>query len=98
MTTHGCSFTAQHLSCRDTHPEASFPLQDSESPKEAKTFNPEATLSLEGTVNLEDILYLGASGDFEERERETEQLEQREVELEAGGWGGIDLPCHLRPW
>ena len=51
---------------REPHTEASFPLQESESPKEAKTFNPEATLSLEGTVNLEDILYLGASGDFEE--------------------------------
>lgn len=51
---------------REPHTEESFPLQESESPKEAKTFNPEATLSLEGTVNLEDILYLGASGDFEE--------------------------------
>lgn len=63
---------------RDTHTEASFPLQDSESPKEAKTFNPEATLSLEGTVNLEDILYLGASGDFEESlyEEEFEKPEQ----------------------
>ncbi|EDL80532.1 syncoilin (predicted) [Rattus norvegicus] len=63
---------------RDTHTEASFPLQDSESPKEAKTFNPEATLSLEGSVNLEDILYLGASGDFEESlyEEEFEKPEQ----------------------
>ncbi|XP_031234628.1 syncoilin isoform X5 [Mastomys coucha] len=63
---------------RETHTEASFPLQDSESPKEAKTFNPEATLSLEGTVNLEDILYLGASGDFEESlyEEESEKPEQ----------------------
>ncbi|CAO2589159.1 Sync [Lemmus lemmus] len=30
------------------------------------TLSPEATLSLEGTVNLEDILYLGDSVDFEE--------------------------------
>lgn len=69
---------AGHLSFRETHTEASFPLQDSESPKEAKTFNPEATLSLEGTVNLEDILYLGASGDFEESlyEEESEKPEQ----------------------
>ncbi|XP_036035846.1 syncoilin isoform X3 [Onychomys torridus] len=51
---------------RETGTEASFPLQDSESPKEAMTFSPEATLSLEGTVNLEDILYLGDSVDFEE--------------------------------
>ncbi|OBS75320.1 hypothetical protein A6R68_14117 [Neotoma lepida] len=51
---------------RETGTEASFPLQDSESPKEAMTFSPEATLSLEGTVNLEDILFLGDSGDFEE--------------------------------
>uniref|UniRef100_A0A8C6MP66 Syncoilin n=1 Tax=Mus spicilegus TaxID=10103 RepID=A0A8C6MP66_MUSSI len=63
---------------REPHTEASFPLQESESPKEAKTFNPEATLSLEGTVNLEDILYLGASGDFEESfyEEEYEKPEQ----------------------
>ncbi|XP_052033413.1 syncoilin isoform X2 [Apodemus sylvaticus] len=63
---------------RETHTEASFPLQDSESPKEAKTFNPEATLSLEGTVNLEDILYLGGPGDFEESlyEEESEKPEQ----------------------
>ncbi|GAB1288961.1 Syncoilin [Apodemus speciosus] len=62
----------------ETHAEASFPLQDSESPKEAKTFNPEATLSLEGTVNLEDILYLGTPGDFEESlyEEESEEPEQ----------------------
>ncbi|KAL6053981.1 hypothetical protein STEG23_025793, partial [Scotinomys teguina] len=51
---------------RDTDTEASFPLQDSGSPKEATTLSPEATLSLEGTVNLEDILYLGDSVDFEE--------------------------------
>ncbi|XP_006995776.3 syncoilin [Peromyscus maniculatus bairdii] len=51
---------------REPGTEASFPRQDSESPKEAMTFSPEATLSLEGTVNLEDILYLGDSVDFEE--------------------------------
>ncbi|XP_027255177.1 syncoilin isoform X3 [Cricetulus griseus] len=51
---------------RETGTEASCSLQDSESRKETMTFSPEATLSLEGTVNLDDILFLGDSGDFEE--------------------------------
>ncbi|KAL1776214.1 syncoilin isoform X1 [Sigmodon hispidus] len=51
---------------RETGTEASFPLQDSKSPNEAMTLSPETTLSLEGSVNLEDILFLGDSGDFEE--------------------------------
>ncbi|XP_045154830.1 syncoilin [Echinops telfairi] len=44
------------------------PLQgeNSSHPKEAEPLNPELTLSLEGTLNLEDILYLGDTGDFEE--------------------------------
>ncbi|XP_051044844.1 syncoilin isoform X2 [Phodopus roborovskii] len=50
---------------RETGTEAGLSLQDSESPKETMTLSPEATLSLEGTVNLDDILYLGDSGDFE---------------------------------
>ncbi|XP_057639679.1 syncoilin isoform X4 [Chionomys nivalis] len=50
---------------RETGTEASS-LQDAKAPKEAMTLSPEATLSLEGTVNLEDILYLGDSVDFEE--------------------------------
>lgn len=78
MVGHRLLSHGRHLFCREPHTEASFPLQESESPKEAKTFNPEATLSLEGTVNLEDILYLGASGDFEESfyEEESEKPEQ----------------------
>ncbi|XP_051027604.1 syncoilin isoform X2 [Acomys russatus] len=63
---------------RETHTEASFSLQDSECPKEAKTLNPEATLSLEGTVSLEDILYLGDSGDFEESLYEVESEKPEE--------------------
>lgn len=74
----GYPFILHPLSCRGTHTEASFPLQDSKSPKEAKALNPGATLSLEGTVDLEDILYLGDSGDLEESlyEEESEKPEE----------------------
>ncbi|XP_008827416.1 syncoilin isoform X2 [Nannospalax galili] len=51
---------------RETRAEASSLKENAESQKEAKTLNPESTLSLEGTVNLDDILYLGDSVDFEE--------------------------------
>ncbi|XP_075409794.1 syncoilin isoform X2 [Tenrec ecaudatus] len=53
---------------RETKAEAMSPLQgeNSSRPKEAETLNPELTLSLEGTLNLEDILYLGDPGVFEE--------------------------------
>ncbi|XP_055466818.1 syncoilin isoform X1 [Psammomys obesus] len=66
------------LAAREPHTEASSPLQDSKSPKEAKALNPGATLSLEGTVDLEDILYLGDSGDLEEGlyEEESERPEE----------------------
>uniref|UniRef100_A0A452TS36 Syncoilin, intermediate filament protein n=1 Tax=Ursus maritimus TaxID=29073 RepID=A0A452TS36_URSMA len=64
----GCPLTLSHFSCRETKAEASSPLEEenSESPHEAGTLDPEVTLSLKGTLNLEDILYLGDPGDFDE--------------------------------
>ncbi|KAM4873122.1 syncoilin [Thomomys bottae] len=49
---------------RETRAEVSSLQENSGSLGEATTLNPEALLSLEGTVSLEDILYLG--GDFED--------------------------------
>uniref|UniRef100_H0XY52 Syncoilin, intermediate filament protein n=1 Tax=Otolemur garnettii TaxID=30611 RepID=H0XY52_OTOGA len=53
---------------RETRTEANSPLQgNSESPKETETLNPEVILSLEGTLNLEDIFYhLEDTGDLDE--------------------------------
>ncbi|XP_006862428.1 PREDICTED: syncoilin [Chrysochloris asiatica] len=53
---------------RETKSEAKSPLQEENavSLNEAETLDPEATLCLEGKVNLEDILYLGDPGDFDE--------------------------------
>ncbi|XP_061040519.1 syncoilin [Eubalaena glacialis] len=51
---------------RNTRAEAtSLQEENSESPYEVGTWNPEVTLSLEGILNLEDILYLGDTGDFD---------------------------------
>ncbi|XP_057560057.1 syncoilin isoform X2 [Hippopotamus amphibius kiboko] len=52
---------------RETRAEAtSLQEENSESPYEVGTWNPEVTLSLEGTLTLEDILYLGDAGDLDE--------------------------------
>nr|XP_004665319.1 syncoilin isoform X2 [Jaculus jaculus] len=52
---------------RETGTESS-PLQEEnfESQEEARILNPEATLALQGNVNLEDTFFLGDTDDFEE--------------------------------
>lgn len=74
------------FSCRNTRAEAtSLQEENSESPYEVGTWNPEVTLSLEGTLNLEDILYPGDTGDFdvamyvEETEKPEEMLHIEET-------------------
>ncbi|KAB1268943.1 Syncoilin [Camelus dromedarius] len=53
---------------REARAEATSPLQEesSDSLYEVGVWNPEVTLSLEGTLNLEDILYLGDPGNLDE--------------------------------
>ncbi|XP_055979452.1 syncoilin [Sorex fumeus] len=52
---------------RGTRAEASSPHEEnSESLNEERTLYPEVTFPLEGNLNLEDIFYLGGSGDFDE--------------------------------
>ncbi|XP_037355660.1 syncoilin [Talpa occidentalis] len=52
---------------RETRAEADSLLQQNpESMNEAGTVNPEVTLSFEGNLNLEDILYLGDTDDLDE--------------------------------
>ncbi|KAM6217648.1 syncoilin isoform 1-T1 [Rhynchocyon petersi] len=66
---------------RETSIEAMSPLQEENSKSftetEVKALNPGVTLSLEGTLNLEDILYLGDTNDLDETlfEEETEKPE-----------------------
>ncbi|XP_047584760.1 syncoilin isoform X2 [Lutra lutra] len=78
---HGGDGAAQ--AARETRVEATSPLEGEslESPHEARTLDPEVTLSLKGTLNLEDILYLGDTGDLDELDEilcveETEQPEE----------------------
>ncbi|XP_045754136.1 syncoilin isoform X1 [Mirounga angustirostris] len=63
---HGGDGAAQ--AARETRAEASSPLEEenSESPPEVGTLDPEVSLSLKGTLNLEDILFLGDKGDLDE--------------------------------
>ncbi|XP_060061769.1 syncoilin isoform X2 [Erinaceus europaeus] len=51
---------------RETRAETNSLQENTEYLNEMRTSNPEVTLSLEGTLNLEDILFLGNTDDFDE--------------------------------
>ncbi|XP_013375001.1 PREDICTED: syncoilin isoform X2 [Chinchilla lanigera] len=63
---------------REVRAEAISLQENSESRNETEPLNPEVTLSVEGNVNLEDILFLGDTDDFEETlyMEETEKPEE----------------------
>ncbi|XP_059874449.1 syncoilin isoform X1 [Delphinus delphis] len=76
---------------RNTRAEATSLQENSESLYEVGIWNPEVTLSLEGTLNLEDILYPGDTGDFDvamcveetEKPEETLHIEETRTPDEA---------------